>query len=472
MVRLQPGRLVGDEAVAVGVGLVKGVVGERLDDVEQLRAERLVVALLDTAGDELLALGGDQHPVLLAAGLAEVVRLLERVAGKALGDPHHRLLVEHQAVGVAEDRLHLRMQVGDRLTAVFQVRVVAVHVGRHRTRPVEGHERGDVVEARRRERAQRRAHGCALELEHSDRVPPPQHLEGRLDQVEGDLDDRQVPQPEKVHFQKPELFDTVHLVLGDDGGVSGIGARFGLALHRQVLGERLVGDHDRGGMDAVLAPQALEAPGDVDDELRVGVLLVHLAKVGSGHIAVLVTLHALKARPEGGVAAHDERGHCLRDPVAEGVGQPEDTGTVADRGTGLDRREGDDLSDMVGAVAIGDIADHLAPAALVEVHVYVGHLLAARVQEALEEKVVADRIEVHDPQAVGDTAARGRATPRPDPDPRLPRIADDVPHDEEIGGESHISDDPQLEIEPLGHLRGDLGAVTGGGSLIGQMRKI
>ncbi len=46
VVRLQPGRLVGDEAVAVGVGLVEGVVGERLDDVEQLLAERLVVALL------------------------------------------------------------------------------------------------------------------------------------------------------------------------------------------------------------------------------------------------------------------------------------------------------------------------------------------------------------------------------------------------------------------------------------------
>ena len=36
VVGLQPGRLVGDQAVAEGVRLAEGVVGERLDDVEQL----------------------------------------------------------------------------------------------------------------------------------------------------------------------------------------------------------------------------------------------------------------------------------------------------------------------------------------------------------------------------------------------------------------------------------------------------
>ena len=44
-----------------------------------------------------------------------------------------------------------------------------------------------------------------------------------------------------------------------------------LALDRQVLGERLAGDHHGGGVDAVLATQALEATRDVDDALRVGV---------------------------------------------------------------------------------------------------------------------------------------------------------------------------------------------------------
>ena len=50
---LEPGRLVGDEAVPVGVGLVERVVGEGLDDVEQRGAELAAVALGDAAGHEL-----------------------------------------------------------------------------------------------------------------------------------------------------------------------------------------------------------------------------------------------------------------------------------------------------------------------------------------------------------------------------------------------------------------------------------
>ena len=381
------------------------------------------------------------------------------------------------------------MEVGDGLATVLQIRVVTVHVGRHRARPVQGNERRDVVEARRSQRAQRRAHGGPLELEHADGVASPQHLEGRLvveghrvdvgtrprrllDEIEGHLDDRQVAQPEEVHLQQAEVLDAVHLVLRDDRGVTRIGAGLGLALDGQVLGQRLVGDDDGGGVDAVLAPEPLEALGDVDHQLRVRVLLVHLAKVGGGHVAVLVTLDALETGPQRRVAAHHQRGHRLGDLVPEGIGKAEDPGAVAHGRPGLDRRERDDLSHVVRAVTLGDVPDHLAAAALVEVHVYVGHLLAARVQETLEEQVVADRVEIDDAQAVGDAASRRRATARTDPDPRLARVADDVPDDEEVGREPHLGDDPQLEVEPLGHFRRDLRAVACRGALVGQMGQV
>jgi len=55
---------------------------------------------------------------------------------------------------------------------------------------------------------------------------------------------------------------------------------------------------------------------------------------------------------------------------------------------------------VVRAVALGCVLDHVAPVALVEVHVDVGHLDAARVEEALEEQVVLDRVEVDDLEAV------------------------------------------------------------------------
>ena len=172
------------------------------------------------------------------------------------------------------------------------------------------------------------------------------------------------------------------------------------------------------------------------------------------------------------VPAHDERRHQLGDLVADGVGVAEHPGGVAHRRPGLDGREGHDLGDVVGAVALGGVADHLAPVALVEVHVDVGHLLATGVEEALEQQVVADGVEVHDAQAVGHAAARGRASPRSHPDARLAGVADEVPHHQEVGGEAHVADDAELELEALHHLRPQGVAIALAGALEGQVAQV
>ncbi len=96
-----------------------------------------------------------------------------------------------------------------------------------------------------------------------------------LDELERVVDDVEVAQPEEVHLQQTQVLDAVHLVLGDDGRLLDGLAGLGLALDRQVLGERILGDHHRGGVDAVLAAQALEALGDIDDLGDVGVGLDH-----------------------------------------------------------------------------------------------------------------------------------------------------------------------------------------------------
>ena len=83
-----------------------------------------------------------------------------------------------------------------------------------------------------------------------------QHAVGLLDDLERRLDDVEVAQPEEVHLEQAELGDVVHVELRDDLGVA-------LLLQRHVVGERLVADHDRGGVDGVVADEALErhAPG-------------------------------------------------------------------------------------------------------------------------------------------------------------------------------------------------------------------
>ena len=236
------------------------------------------------------------------------------------------------------------------------------------------------------------------------------------------------------------------------GASSGSSARIGLALDREVVGQGVAGDHHRGGVDAVLATEALEAEGHVDDLFGLGVGVVHRSQVTRGGVAVLVALDLLQAGPERRVPAHDERGHGLGDLVAHDVGLAQHPRGVAHGRSRLDGREGDDLGDPVAPVLLGRVAHHVGAVALVEVHVDVGHLLAARIEEALEQEVVSDWVEVDDAQAVGHAAPGSRTAARADPDARLPGEADEVPHDEEVGREAHVADDVQLELESLDHL--------------------
>ena len=126
-------------------------------------------------------------------------------------------------------------------------------------------------------------------------------------------------------------------------------------------------------MDAVLSAEALEALGDVDDLLDVGVGLVHRPEVGRHGVALGELLLLLEARPERGVPAHDERRHRLGHLVADGVGVAEHPSGVAHRGPGLDLGERHDLGNVVAPVHLGRIADHLVTEPCVEVHVDVGH---------------------------------------------------------------------------------------------------
>ena len=94
-----------------------------------------------------------------------------------------------------------------------------------------------------------------------------------------------------------------------------------------------------------------------------------------------------------------------------------------------------------------DVLDDLVAPVHAEVDVEVRHADALGVEEALEEQLVGDRIDVRDAQAVGDERARARAAARPDGDAVVLGVADEVPHDEEVAREVHLRDDAELELE-------------------------
>ena len=145
----------------------------------------------------------------------------------------------------------------------------------HGPRPVESHQRDEVVEARwAGSRAGRRA--CRSTRTGTRPRSRPWPASGRSSassrgmvsmsksgcpparmMLDGAVDDVQVAQAQEVHLEQAQLLHVAHGHLGDHLGVA-------LLHERQMVGERPLGDDHAGRVDGVLADEALERPGHVD----------------------------------------------------------------------------------------------------------------------------------------------------------------------------------------------------------------
>ena len=211
-------------------------------------------------------------------------------------------------------------------------------------------------------------------------------------------------------------------------------------------------------MDRVLPRQPFERLGKVDN----------LARRRVGVVLLLQRLPRLQARVERLARPFRDQ---LRDLVDDAVRDLEHAPRVAHRRARGHRPERDDLGDAVAAVLLRDVVDDAVASLDGEVDVGVGQRLAARVEEALEQEVVLDRVEVGDLEAVGDERAGGGAAAGPDADPVPLREVDEVPDDQEVVDEAHLLDRLQLEFEPVGQLRGRV-AVALVEATLGQLEEV
>ncbi len=368
--------------------------------------------------------GGEQGPLLvhllfllLPHRAAQDVGAAEGVARQPLGDGHDLLLVDDQVVGLAEDRLQCLRQFGvdglGFLLPGFAQRVVDVGLGFHRAGPAECEDGGHVLEPGGRHQLGQVPHHGRVELEDAEGLPGGEQFVGGcvvqrhrehvqveaavgLDVLDRVADDGQVPQAQEVHLQRAHRLAVRAVEPGDPGAV------VGAAVDRHDVDQRLRGQDDPGGVDAGAADQALDAARGVDHRLDVGILVVHgpqLAGLGVPGVVLVVD------RAERDLLALHRRRERLGDLLAQREWVAQDAAGILDRRLGLDRHVGDDQRDVVLAVSLGDVADHVAAAALVEVQVDVRHADALRIQEPLEQQAVLDRVQVGDAGHVGNHAA-------------------------------------------------------------------
>ena len=149
----------------------------------------------------------------------------------------------------------------------------------------------------------------------------------------------------------------------------------------------------------------------------------------------------------------DRVGRVLRHQLGElvdlAVRHFEHAADVAHHAARQQRAEGDDLRDLLLAIALLHVLDDALAPVDAEVDVEVGHRDAFGIEEALEQQAEPQRIEIRDGQRVGDERAGAGAAARADRNVVVLRPFDEVGDDQEVARKLHPLDDADLEGETV-----------------------
>src|SRR3989344_6577217 len=162
---LHVGGLVGEVAITRRMRFPETVCGKGLYLLPEFLHGVFLHPMRDTAGGEMLFLRRHLFRDFLAHGFTELVRFATRVARYLHGSLENVVLIDDDAVGIFEYRLHARVEVADQLR-IF----LALNVGGdegHGAGAVERHHRVDVLDGRGLEVDEIIRHAAACELEHA-----------------------------------------------------------------------------------------------------------------------------------------------------------------------------------------------------------------------------------------------------------------------------------------------------------------
>ncbi|CAB4568168.1 unannotated protein [freshwater metagenome] len=146
------------------------------------------------------------------------------------------------------------------------------------------------------------------------------------------------------------------------------------------------------------------------------------------------------------------------------------TCSVTHRIACLNGGKGDDLGDMIAAVFLGGVTNHLVAIARVKVHVDIRHADTRGVQESFEQQVVLEWVEIGNAQAIRHCTPCRRSTTRSYANACLARITNEIPHNEEVRVETHIPDDFEFVGKSFNSLRRKVVAPALLGSFPCEMR--
>ena len=522
VVALEITGLVADPGIAGCVGLVEGILGEFFPVFPNLVQHLFRVAILHSTRHKLVFQGVKYVYLFLSHCFAQLVRLTLGEVCKLLGKKHDLLLIDRDSIGVPEEFLHRRQVVLYGLDALLPVHEVRNVV--HRARPVEGVHRNEVLEAFRVQLPQPVHHSRGFELEHADRVAASVEFVGLpvvyrngldvyvysvsfLYKVQAFVNDGEGVQAQEVHLEHSHVFNIVAVELGgpeflflavfihcflvfgeaDGDVVHQVSAAYdggaGVHTHLAYASFQFLGVFEHllhQGVSVRVLEYGLEFRHQpvavLEGDLCIHLLQSHLEEflntlLLSG-IVRIVYLYDFAYLPEAffqlvqlwieGIFLLHPLAQAVRDHFRETVGflyaQVTDARHVLYGAFCRHRSEGDHPRDVVKAIVVLHIL--VGRVEVLEVHVYIRHADTVRIEESLEQELVFDRVQIGDPEAVGDYGTGCGATARAHHRAHCACRGNIVLNYEEVVREAHSANGLELEIDALALLVGKHFAVA------------
>ncbi len=446
--RLEPGRVIGDNGISCRVRLVEAIFGELRHQVEELFGERRVVALLLGALGNRAAMLRHLVGILLAHGAAQQVGATERITADDLRDLHHLLLIHDDAVGRRQAGGQIGVEVVDLLLALFAQDKIVDHARAERAGAVQCEDGDDVFETVGRQLLEQLLHALRFDLENCRGVGVLENLEclrvikGQcfqvractrklFDVIDGKLDDGQVAQTQKVELDQSDFLDIV-LVKLRDYRAAAIGR-----IQRAEIGELARRDEYPAGVHADVPRQVFETRSEIEK-------IAHFFAIFDLGLELRFGRDCLGQR-QGFVLLHRNQ---LRQLIAKVVRQIEHASDIANYRFRRHGAEGSDLRHCRHAVFFANVFDDAPAFVLAEVDIEVGHGDPFRIQEALKQKCVTQRVEIGNAQCVGDQRAGSRTSSGSDRYVVVFCPVDEIRDDQEVARITHLNDRVRLDLEP------------------------
>src|SRR5450631_4051708 len=361
--------------------------------------------LLLRAFHEALALLGHLRDILLAHRAAQQIGVSQRVAGKHVGDLHHLLLVDDDAQRLLEDLLQIRELILHFAASPLALDEVVNHAALNRPGTIKRIQRRQIFDRSRLVPAQHVAHATRFKLKYArcqrtvkyllvglwivelNRLQIDFRVPVLLDQLYAIVNDRQRGQAEKVHLQKSQLLDGLHVVRSHN---------FVVLVERNghQLRQRLRRNNHACRVYSRSAHQALQLARRVDQLTN-----RRLGFVGSLQGPVICQSRINRYS--------DGRRNHLGNAIDVAVRHIQGAAYILDRGLGSHGVERDDLCDLLAPILARDVVDHFSAAIHAEIDIDIRQGYALRIQEALKEQGVLQRIDVCDLHAVGAERSSG-----------------------------------------------------------------